>query len=101
MFVVNVTVEGGAVVLRLVGELDLTGRSTFDDALGAVDPGASGVVIDLSDLTFIDSTGLGCFARAQNELSARGVKLLLRSPTETVRRTMELVDLGKSIDILY
>jgi anti-anti-sigma factor len=99
-FTVNITSEGDVTVLELVGEFDLGGLSTFNEALAAVDPSAAQVVIDLSALTFVDSTGLGCFARSHNELEARGAKLVLRAPSKAVRRILDVLDLGQSMEII-
>lgn len=52
--------DGGAVVIRLIGELDLYNaeevRKAFQDA--AAD-GPERLVVDLAEVTFIDSTSLG------------------------------------------
>lgn len=98
-FTANITFEGDVTVLKLAGEFDLGGLSTFNEALAAVDPSAARVVIDLSELTFVDSTGLGCFARSHNELEARGAKLVLRAPSRAVRRVIDVLDLGQSVEI--
>jgi len=99
-FTANITSEGDVTVLKLVGEFDLGGLSTFNEALAAVDPSAAQVVIDLSELTFVDSTGLGCFARSHNELEARGAKLVLRAPSKAGRRIIDVLDLGQSVEII-
>lgn len=99
-FKVNTTSEGDVTVLALVGEFDLSGLSTFDEALAAVDPAVAQVVMDLSELTFVDSTGLGCLARSHNALEARGTKLVLRSATKSVRRLLDMLDLGQSVEII-
>ena len=99
-FTVNITQEGAVTVLGLVGDFDLGGLSTFNEALAAVDPSVAQVVMDLSELTFVDSTGLGCFARSQNELEARGAKLVIRDPSKAARRMIDIVDLGQSIEII-
>ena len=99
-FTVNITHEGEVTVLGLVGEFDLGGLPRFNEALAAVDPLAPQVVFDLSELTFVDSTGLGCFARSQNELGARGAKVALRGPSKAARRMIDMVDLGHSIEII-
>lgn len=99
-FTVNITSEGEATVLSLVGEFDLGGVSTFADAMAVVDPSAQRVVIDLSGLTFVGSTGLGCFVRSQKELEERGARLALRSPSNAVRRLIDTVDLAASTEII-
>ena len=99
-FSVKVTVEGEVTVLALGGEFDLGGLARFNEAMATVDPSTERVVIDLAELTFIDSTGLGCFARSHNELEARGAKLVLLGPSKAVRRLIDMVDLGASTEII-
>jgi anti-sigma B factor antagonist len=56
-------------VIRLTGELDVVCADTFKRKLAAVtDAGPKEVVIDLRELTFIDSTGLALLLR-MNEMS--------------------------------
>lgn len=79
------TGEGPAVV-ALDGELDLATASCVQhavlDALGASDA----VVVDLSDVTFLDATGLGTLLRCRREASASGRWCVLSSPSRCVRR---------------
>jgi anti-sigma B factor antagonist len=83
----DVTVEdsGGAVVLRLNGELDLVSEPVLASALEQVD--GRPLRIDLSELAFMDSTGLRAMltaAREQTDLKLRGP---LQPPVE---RLLEL-----------
>jgi len=51
--------EGETVTLALAGELDLAGVDAARERLAeAIESGPARVVIDLSELTFIDSTGI-------------------------------------------
>jgi anti-sigma B factor antagonist len=75
------THPGGAVVIRVEGELDLATSDTFEDALGAPDPGVR-TVIDLTECTFIDSSAVRLFveaARAAQETQGQ-VSLVTRDP---------------------
>jgi anti-anti-sigma factor len=85
--------------VRLIGELD---ASNADDLLDALRPhldDGGDVVLDLSDLTFIDSMGLRSFLRIATGLENSG-KLVLDSPQRAVARTMELVGLDRTPNIL-
>ena len=68
-----VTVElNGDGVARLRGELDL---SSYDDVSSALTPlfDADGdVVLDLAELTFVDSSGIRIFIRLHTALQERG-----------------------------
>ena len=78
-------------VLRLSGELDL---ATDEDLLIAFRSGSnygSAVILDLSELTFIDSMGICAFVTIAREVSPRGV--VLRSPRQRVRKVIDLTRL--------
>lgn len=66
------------VVLALRGELDIDGTETFDAGFQALlDAGPRSLVVDLSELVFLGSAGLGALLRAQRnhpDLVLRGVR---------------------------
>ena len=77
---------------RLIGELDL---SSYDEATAALSPlfEATGqVILDLSELSFVDSSGIRLFIRLQQALQDRG-GLILRSPTPHVAKILEIAGL--------
>ena len=86
--------EGDERVLSLSGELDPHTApvlsAELDDAIAA---GTSTVVLELSGLGFVDSSGLRVIIAANTELGERGGRLVLRSPSETVRRLLEITGL--------
>ena len=96
-FTVEVNGTRGAI---LGGELDL---STYDMASRALAPlfDAEGdVTLDMSELTFMDSSGIRLIIQL-NQALADGHRLLLLSPTPPVKRILEiagLAELGVSID---
>lgn len=57
--------DGETATLALAGELDLSGVDAARERLGeAMETGPARVVIDLSELTFIDSTGISLLLSA-------------------------------------
>lgn len=81
-----------ATVLRLTGELDL---ATAPDVLAAVeaetnDGGPGRLVLDMSAVSFIDSTGVRTLLEA-NRLAGEDLSLLAPSPAVT--RVLELTEL--------
>jgi anti-anti-sigma factor len=93
--------EAGSREARLSGELDL---SVYDEALDhlawATDSPAEDVVLDLSGVTFMDSTGVRLFVTLRRDL-AEEARLVLRSPREQVLKTLELVgakELGLTVE---
>jgi len=93
--------DGDRVVLHLEGELDphtapLLKREV--DQLAAA--GARNIVLDLSQLQFIDSSGLRVVISAHRELDDLGGRLSLRSPSETAQRLLEITGLIDHISIV-
>ena len=66
-------------VLALAGEIDLATSHLLVDAIdGAIARGARRVVLDFSEVTFINSTGLGAMVAATKRLRTSGGDLVLR-----------------------
>jgi anti-sigma B factor antagonist len=80
-FSMDTVPTGDATAVRLHGELDMAGTFVLEprlDELVAAPPDG-GVVFDLSDLRFVDSTGLAALVGAHERLVEAGV------PTRFVR----------------
>jgi anti-sigma B factor antagonist len=74
-------------VLAPHGEIDaLTAPKLGRRLLRLVDEGKTGVVVDLSSVTFMDSTGIGVLLNALRQLHSRDGGLVLVCPTERVMR---------------
>lgn len=88
----------GVCVIVLAGEIDLGNAGTIADALvGQLDPGPSRLVIDLSHVSFIDSSGINELLQLARRLSAIGGQVVLAAPTETVARVFDIVKLGERV----
>jgi anti-sigma B factor antagonist len=86
----------GVHVVALRGELDIV--SAYDLALAMVEVAGSTVVVDLSGLTFIDSSGISALVMAKNRILADGKgRLLLTNPEGIVRAALEIVGLSSWI----
>jgi anti-anti-sigma factor len=72
------------------GEIDMDNTGQLVDAIKRV---AGTAVVDLSGVTFIDSTGLQGLLLAQKTARQRGGDLILRHPSRAVRRLLELTRL--------
>ncbi|MDM4719064.1 STAS domain-containing protein [Micromonospora sp. WMMA1363] len=85
--------SGGATVITCAGDIDVDGEDTLRTALRhAADMGGS-VVVDVTHVRLIDSTGLGLLVRAHRDAVARGAAVSLAAPSpflRTVLRTLRL-----------
>ena len=91
---------GRDTIVALAGELDLHTasklRELLTDLIHDVRPS---LVIDLADLNFIDSTGLGTFVAALQRVRQAGGTMILRSPTASTRRAIEIAGLDRILPI--
>jgi stage II sporulation protein AA (anti-sigma F factor antagonist) len=83
---------GDVHVVTLKGELDIATAEGLSDWLMEI--AGSPVVVDLSGVTFVDSSGISAFIMAQNGMRANGDELILSRPHPFVKRTLEIVGLA-------
>jgi anti-anti-sigma factor len=96
IFTASVSDAGdGRVVVAAAGELDIASAPQFLNAFAALRrPVTSAVAIDLSALTFIDSSGINALRTAVRSANARGIGAIVAAPSERVLKVLELVRLG-------
>lgn len=90
---IDVDTSGPERVVRVRGELDPHTAPRLEAALRETDPGATRLVLDVAGINFMDSTGLRIVLAAEKELAGNGVDLVVRSPSDAVRRLLEITDL--------
>ena len=83
-------------VVRLGGELDIYTVAGFRRDLDAIDPAPTTVVIDLTDVTLLDSSGLGALVSLLNQIRSAEGRLGLICPHRRLRRVFEITGLRRS-----
>ena len=80
--------------IRIHGEVDLAVRDQLVAAITALAQSAEGseIVVDLSSLTFIDSTGIGALMHAVETVREVGKKLVIQNVPERIRRTFNYAE---------
>jgi anti-anti-sigma factor len=70
-------------------------------ALGAVSNRATRVVVDLSAVSFLDSSGLNALVHVRRELAGRQVSFRTVSPKDqVVRRVFEITQLTEELGVV-
>lgn len=82
----------GERVLALDGELDMADTDALVAATAALTAPPGDLTLDLTRLTFIDSSGLLALLRTADRMTDG--RLILLRPTEQVRMVFEMVDLA-------
>jgi anti-sigma B factor antagonist len=92
----SVRVECGSAIVTPVGELDLAAASPLRVAMQrAIDVADDAVRVDLSGVTFVDSTALAIFVEARREAVRRQVAFCLSQPAPNVRRVLAVTRLDE------
>ena len=99
MYVATETVGDVAVATVPVEELDAGNAAEFKRDMAPVLSAHTKVVLDLSQVHFVDSSGLGAFISCLRQLHARGGDLKLSGMSPQVRAVFELVRMHKVFDI--
>jgi anti-sigma B factor antagonist len=93
------TLDDVAVVVLEVEELDAGNTPGFKGEIAPVLEANTRVVLDLSKVRFVDSSGLGFFISCLRKLMARGGDLKLCGMTKQVRAVFELVTMHRILEI--
>ena len=86
--------DAGWAVVRLTGEIDIANADRIpQQVVAAVASAPAGVVLDMSGVTFIDSTGIGAMIAARNACLSSGRSLQIAAPSRQVQRMLALTGL--------
>ncbi|MGZ4691199.1 MAG: STAS domain-containing protein [Acidimicrobiia bacterium] len=90
--------DGAIVAVR--GELDLASAPELQRELVArLEGGVSRLTLDLGDVSFLDSSGLGALYRTQQAAEKRGAHLRLVAVPDHVLRVLEVTAMASLFDI--
>ena len=91
--------EGAVAVVAVGGELDLSTsprlRHLLLDLVRV--QGKRELVLDCTDLTFLDSTAVGVLVTVQRDLAADGGRLVVRGASNAARRVFAITGLDRAI----
>jgi stage II sporulation protein AA (anti-sigma F factor antagonist) len=98
----DLKVEAGpTTTIALVGELDPATAPQLDAEIERLllTDGIERMVLDLAELTFLDSSGLRVFVTARESLTSRGGELVLQRPSANTQRLLDITGLGEIISV--
>jgi anti-anti-sigma factor len=93
--------RGDVVVASVTGELDIAGASrTGERITEAVPTSAVGLVVDLMELEFIDSSGIAMLFGLARKLGSRRQRLSVAAPSGgSVWRVLEIVEFERAAPV--
>jgi anti-sigma B factor antagonist len=98
---VHLEQSGETPVVRVVGEVDIATAPSLRERLEQVLAPARRVVVDLSEVTFLDSTGLSVLVGAWKRLSGEGLEgdLRLVVVRPTIQKVLEITGLDQVFSV--
>ena len=97
---ISVTAGPAYTLVTLAGECDLhTGRQLRDVLTSEVSRGARRMILDLSGLSFMDSTGMQVLLSVRTVLNVRNGTLSVVAPQPVVARILELTGADQYIPV--
>jgi len=89
------TDETGRALLRVSGAIDMQSREALLTAgRAALGRDTSALVLDLAEVNFMDSTGIGALVELGHDAADSEVEFVLREPSPRVVRILEMTGLG-------
>jgi anti-sigma B factor antagonist len=95
---IEVRNRGEPVVVSLVGDVDMASETMVVEALSAL--AARAVIVDLSQVCFLDSSGIRALVIGHRASTAAGGSLALRGPSSEAAQVLELTGLDEVIRVV-
>ncbi|MDA0167336.1 STAS domain-containing protein [Solirubrobacter ginsenosidimutans] len=95
-FTLTTMVRDSSLELIAAGELDMTAAFKFESRVDALlsAGGVQAVVVDLAQVDFVDSAGLGALLSVRDHARRRGIDLQLARISDPVRKLIDLTGIG-------
>lgn len=91
--------QPGWAIISPSGEIDLATVGQLEDSLATLSDGNTDVAVDLTGVTFMDSTGLRALLAANQSLSESGRRLALVVAGGPVDRLLDISGVGQTLAI--
>lgn len=95
---VHVSAHRGDHLVRVKGDLDAATAPELQASLADTVERAGGrIVIDLREVPFVDSSGIGALVAIRKRALERDVEVVLRAPHDRVRMVLEVTGLAGKV----
>jgi anti-anti-sigma factor len=99
-FEIAVTTEDGRIVVHPRGELDVATSDAFRECLNELmAAGVKDLAVNLKEVAFIDSAGLGVLIGALKRLQSTDGRFAIFSPSRGVRKVLDITGLSALVEI--
>lgn len=97
---ISTSTDQGNAVVSVTGEVDVSNAAELRAALDAcLSESPAEVVVDLSGVPYIDSTGIGVLVGAAHRAAEAGARITVARPQRNVLRVLGLLGVGADLNI--
>ena len=101
MFKANIEKKDDYLILNLAGDLDVYSEEEFRDFIeDELKDKNLDLVIDIKDLDYLDSTGLGMFMKIYKMYKEKGQKVKIINPKENILKLFKITDLTDIFEMM-
>ena len=101
MFKANIDKKDDYLILNLAGDLDVYSEEEFRDFIeDELKDKNLDLVIDIKDLDYLDSTGLGMFMKIYKMYEENGQKVKIINPKENILKLFKITDLTNIFEMV-
>jgi anti-sigma B factor antagonist len=98
-FEVSVERAGTTAIVRLAGELDLATAPELADVLHGLEPACQRIILDVTGLEFIDSTGLRLAVVEHDRAAVDGFEFVIAGAAGSVLKVLRLTGLDVTLPL--
>jgi anti-anti-sigma factor len=90
---IDVRFEGEYLVVLPHEDIDLANSSEFDDFLSRkIESGVKKVILDFSEVRYIDSSGIGAIVRVHRDLKERNGEIVISQCNDSIQKIFKLIN---------
>ncbi len=92
--------NGDSCVIRVSGEVDVSNKDELSAAIMEVQEGqAQEVEVDFTEVSYIDSSGIGVLVAAAHRASDAGTRFFVSHPQRNVARVLSMLGMGEELGL--
>jgi len=100
-FTADVRIESGVGIILVSGEIDIATAPLLEESIEQVlDKGVDRLDLDMRNVPFMDSQGIGLAARTLRSLEGNGGKLRIVNPSHQVEKVLSISGLDKLLEVV-
>lgn len=97
----NETLNDETAIVKIEGEVDIYSVDQFRRSIEeSITGDISKIILDCTELTYIDSIGMGVLIEMRNQSQELGQQIFMKNPKPNIRKLMVLTGVDRIIDII-